>query len=78
MPSPKAKPIGEYRGYKLYLPTSGGKAGEGRNKTSTLQIRNGNEIIKQIRFKVEDGHHHACDKARKFIDDRRQQIRNDA
>ena len=73
----KAKPIGEYRGYKFYLPTSGGKAGPGRNKTSTLQIRNGNEIIKQIRFNVEDGHHDACDKARKFIDERRKQIRNE-
>lgn len=68
--SPKAELIGEHRGYKLYLPTSGGKAGEGRNKTSSLQIRDGNVIIKQIRFNVEDGHHHACDKARKFINKR--------
>lgn len=73
--SPKAEPIGEYRGYKLYLPVSGGKAGYGRNKTTSLQIRNGNQIIKTIRFNVEDGHHAACDAARKFIDERRREIR---
>ena len=39
-------------GYGLYVPTSGGKAGTGLNKTSSLQVRAGGCIVKQFRFTV--------------------------
>lgn len=67
--------IGEYRGYTLYVPTSGGKAGKGNNKTGSLQIRNGNFIVKQIRFKVGADVAELAAKARKIIDERRREIR---
>jgi hypothetical protein len=37
-------------GYELHKPTSGGKAGKGRNKTSTIQVRSGTQILAQFRF----------------------------
>lgn len=40
--------------FEIHLPTSGGKAGTGHNKTSTLQIRRDSRIVKQIRFVVDD------------------------
>ena len=45
-----------YRGYSRHLPTSGGKAGKGRNKTSTVQIRtlDGSQIVKSIRYSVNE------------------------
>ena len=67
--------IGEYRGYTLYVPTSGGKAGKGNNRTGSLQIRNGSQIIKQIRFKVGDDVAELAAKARRIIDERRREIR---
>ena len=44
----------DYKGYEIHLPTSGGKAGWGRNVTSTIQVRNGTSIVKQFRFTVAD------------------------
>lgn len=41
-------------GYDIHVPTSGGKAGKGRNKTTSLQIRRGNAIAKQFTFVLAD------------------------
>jgi hypothetical protein len=47
--------IGELNGFEFFLPTSGGKAGKGCNRTSTIQIRkHGTFILKQFRFIVSD------------------------
>lgn len=70
-----AECIGEYRGYKLFLPTSGGKAGKGKNKTTSLQIRNGNMVVAQFRFKTGTPIQDITHKARKIIDERRREIR---
>lgn len=42
----------DYQGYEIHIPTSGGKAGTGKNETSTIQIRLGNCIAKAIRFSM--------------------------
>lgn len=39
-------------GYELHQPTSGGKAGKGNAKTSTIQVRRHSLVIKQFRYKV--------------------------
>ncbi len=61
-----------YKGYTLRLPTSGGKAGKGCNKTSTVQVLqplgSGSLLVKQVRFKVTDGHTKAVDTAKQWID----------
>lgn len=44
-----------YRGYDLYQPTSGGKAGKGHAKTSSIQVRLDNRLLTQFRYKVGDG-----------------------
>lgn len=67
--------IGEYRGYVICMPTSGGKAGKGCNKTTSLQIRNGNVIVKQFRFKVGTPVEEVAAKAKRLIDERRREIR---
>jgi hypothetical protein len=67
--------IGEYRGYVLCVPTSGGKAGRNNNKTSSLQIRNGNMIVKRIRFKIGTDPKEIVSKAKRIIDERRREIR---
>ena len=36
------------------IPTSGGKAGKGNAKTSTVQVVDGNFLVKQFRFVVAD------------------------
>lgn len=41
-------------GYQFYVPTTGGKAGKGRNKTGTVQVRKDGFIKKQFRFKTND------------------------
>jgi hypothetical protein len=41
-------------GFELFMPTSGGKAGKGRAKTSSLQVRRGGVIVKQFRFTCDD------------------------
>lgn len=43
-----------YRGLTIRTPTSGGKAGYGCNKTSTVQVIHCNQLEKQIRFIVGD------------------------
>ena len=46
--------IGELNGCEFHVPTSGGKAGRGCNRTSTIQVRRGRSILKQFRFAVSD------------------------
>jgi hypothetical protein len=41
-------------GCELHIPTSGGKAGKGHNKTGSVQVRKGGQILKQFRFRVDD------------------------
>jgi hypothetical protein len=41
-------------GYEFHLPTSGGKAGKGNQKTSTIQVWKDNQIVKQFRFTIND------------------------
>lgn len=41
-------------GYIIRLPTSGGKAGKGRNRTSTVQVRKDGFLKAQFRFLVND------------------------
>ena len=48
----KLGPFGEHGEYTLHFPATGGKAGRGRNKTSALQVRRHNCIVKQFRFTV--------------------------
>ena len=43
------KTIGKYT---IYLPGSGGKAGAGKNITSSVQVRRDNCIVKQYRYIV--------------------------
>jgi hypothetical protein len=54
MPATPAKKVGQSNGFDFYIPTSGGKAGAGNNVTSTIQIRQGSQVVKQIRFKLDD------------------------
>jgi hypothetical protein len=55
--------------YEVHLPTSGGKAGKGLNRTSTLQVRRDGSILKQFRFAVADFESRkiAVQKAKDFI-----------
>lgn len=43
----------ELNGFEVHLPESGGKAGKGHNKTSTIQLRRDGCIVKQFRFVVD-------------------------
>lgn len=45
--------IESMNGYEFHLPTSGGKAGKGKQKTSTIQVRKDNIVVKQFRFVVD-------------------------
>ena len=57
------------KGIEIVMPTSGGKAGKGCNKTSSLQVRKDNMIVKQFRFTVNDpvSRKKAMDKARELF-----------
>jgi len=68
MGSPPARNIGSQNGCDFYQPTSGGKAGTGFNVTSTIQVRRGNQVVKQFRFKVLEpgGREKAIQKARAY------------
>lgn len=46
--------LGELNGCEFHIPTSGGKAGKGFQVSSTIQVRRGNQILKQFRFIVAD------------------------
>jgi len=45
--------IGQINGWSIHIPTSGGKAGKGLNRTGTIQLR-GYDTMKQFRFVVAD------------------------
>ena len=55
-------------GFELHQTTSGGKAGVGNNRTSTIQVRCNGFLKKQFRFTVADSNSKkaAYDKAVKF------------
>lgn len=55
--------------YYLHHPKSGGKAGKGRNKTSTVQVRKDNMIVKQFRYSLAMPIHktYAITRAEEFI-----------
>lgn len=44
--------ICDFKGYEMHLPTSGGKAGKGNQKTSTIQVRGGGQIVAAFRFEI--------------------------
>lgn len=54
MPSSPASLLMEVDGIRIYEPTSGGKAGKGQNKTSTIQVHMHNRIAAAFRFDVSD------------------------
>lgn len=43
----KIQDIGDY---SIHEPTSGGKAGKGRNKTASIQVRKDGFVVKNIRY----------------------------
>lgn len=43
--------VGELNGNEFHIPTSGGKAGKGKAITGSIQVRRGNRIVKQFRFR---------------------------
>lgn len=57
----------DFNGYEVHIPTSGGKAGKGKQSTTSIQLRKGNCILKQFRFKL-DGQKpvQAIEAAKKF------------
>lgn len=63
--------IAELNGHEFYIPTSGGKAGKGHQKTGTIQIRKDGFIRKQIRFVMGDeaSQSAAIEKAKAFVAD---------
>jgi len=60
--------IGMYKGYWIGLPTSGGKAGKGRNKTTSVQLFKGDLIFKKIRVKTPIGRLQALQIAKEAVD----------
>ena len=60
----------KYKGYTIHFPTSGGKAGRGRNVTSTVQLRTDDCNVKQIRYTVDqpDDFNRALAKAKTYVD----------
>lgn len=65
--------------YTIHWPSTGGKAGKGRNRTSSVQVRdkNSNCIVKQFRFIVGNRKSWtvAINKALQFIDKELQLIK---
>lgn len=61
--------IGELNGMQLVMPTSGGKAGKGRAKTISLQVRKDGMIVRAFRFNVADlnSRSRAVAKAKEFM-----------
>ena len=44
----------DYRSFEIHVPMSGGKAGKGCNRTSSIQVRRHNSIQIQFRFVLAD------------------------
>lgn len=62
--------LAERNGYVARLPETGGKAGKGQNKTSSLQVLKDNLIVKQFRFTMNnpESWKAAVAKANQFMD----------
>lgn len=45
--------VATINGHELHRPTSGGKAGKGRNLSGSIQVRTDGQIVKQFRFNNE-------------------------
>jgi hypothetical protein len=61
----------KYKGYTIRAARStGGKAGKGRNKTSTVQVLKDDMLVKAVRFKVDSAESwtKARTKAKAWID----------
>lgn len=63
--------IAAFNGYELHIPDTGGKAGKGCNLTGSVQIRQGNLIVRNIRYKrtVAGDQGRALDRARKWCEE---------
>ena len=61
--------IAALNGYEVHLPTSGGKAGKGKAKSGSIQVRRDSCIVKQFRFRWADkaSRLNAIRAARKFM-----------
>lgn len=59
--------VGTIGPFEFHLPMSGGKAGHGRNRTSTIQVRRNGCVVKQFRFNVSDGTHAVVLKAKAWV-----------
>jgi hypothetical protein len=59
-------------GYTVHLPTSGGKAGKGRNKTSAIQVRKDGCVVRQFRFNTDDraSYRLAMQRANAYVENR--------
>lgn len=56
--------IASTKHFTISLPSpTGGKAGKGLGKTSTIQVRRHDYIVKQFRYKVPDGKQAAINRA---------------
>lgn len=64
--------LADYRGYEITLPMSGGKAGKGKQKTSSIQVRVNGFLIHQTRFRVDNpaARKSALERAKLFLDAR--------
>ncbi len=64
--------IAEYKEFEIDVPTSGGKAGKGRNTTTTVRVfhKDGSLLLYQTRCKVGDelSRRRALHRARVFCD----------
>lgn len=64
--------LGTYRDFHFCLPESGGKAGKGCNKTSTVQVFDPTNgfLVKQIRFSMSEqgAVANAVRKGKKWVD----------
>lgn len=68
--------IADYKGYEIHFPTSGGKAGKGHQKTSTIQVMepnrfSGGHMLKiAFRFTMADANSRqsAIKRAKEFCD----------
>lgn len=62
--------LATYKGFEIHLPTSGGKAGFGLNKTGSIQVRRDGFIVKQFRFDARNAlsRRDAMKKAQRWIE----------
>lgn len=58
-----------YYGHEIHQPTSGGKAGKGCARTSTLQVRQDSQVLKSFRYTCDrpETRRKALSKAKQFV-----------